>query len=88
MRQARDQTTTGNALNTAFVALHTHNTTYPGCARPWYLPSLSITPISALGMHWKQHAMLKLFAPVKGQSGEGMRSGVRTSSSVLMLQSS
>lgn len=26
----RDQTTTGNALNTAFVALHTHNTHVPG----------------------------------------------------------
>lgn len=29
----------------------------PGWAKPWYFPSLSITPISALGMHWKQQAM-------------------------------
>lgn len=32
----------------------------PGEARPVNFPSLSITPISALGTHWKQKAMLFL----------------------------
>lgn len=29
----------------------------PGEARAWNFPSLSITPTSALGTHWKQQAM-------------------------------